>query len=54
MRQDREPHYRETGAFYVMRAPGLRESKYRFFGGMEPLVVPTEHAVEIDMKQSWA
>ena len=31
-RQDREPEYRETGAFYVMDARGFREHRHRFFG----------------------
>lgn len=31
-RQDRSPHYQESGAFYVMRAEGFREHKFRFFG----------------------
>ncbi|MBO3751339.1 N-acetylneuraminate synthase family protein [Streptosporangiaceae bacterium NEAU-GS5] len=47
-RQDREPHYRETGAFYVMRADGLREHKHRFFGRVAVQPVPASHAVEID------
>lgn len=47
-RQDREPQYRETGAFYVMRTSGLRRHQHRFFGriGMQP--VPEETAIEID------
>jgi YrbI family 3-deoxy-D-manno-octulosonate 8-phosphate phosphatase len=31
-RQDMEPEFRETGAFYVMRTDGLRRTKSRFFG----------------------
>ena len=31
-RQDRPPHFRETGAFYAMTVAGLRESGHRFFG----------------------
>ena len=47
-RQDREPHFHETGAFYVMRADGFREAKHRFFGrvGVEPVEERT--AIEID------
>ncbi len=47
-RQDREPHFHETGAFYVMRADGFREAKHRFFGrvGIEPVEERT--AIEID------
>ncbi|MFC4062421.1 N-acetylneuraminate synthase family protein [Planomonospora corallina] len=47
-RQDREPHYRETGAFYVMRADGLREHGHRFFGRVAVQPVPSRHAVEVD------
>jgi YrbI family 3-deoxy-D-manno-octulosonate 8-phosphate phosphatase len=47
-RQDREPHFHETGAFYVMRAQGFREAQHRFFGrvGVEP--VDERSAIEID------
>lgn len=31
-RQDMEPQYRETGAFYVMKADGFKKTKNRFFG----------------------
>jgi YrbI family 3-deoxy-D-manno-octulosonate 8-phosphate phosphatase len=47
-RQDREPEYRETGAFYVMRADGLRRHNGRFFGRLAAQRVPEPHAVEID------
>ncbi|MEV0975047.1 N-acetylneuraminate synthase family protein [Microtetraspora glauca] len=47
-RQDREPHYRETGAFYVMRTEGLREHGHRFFGRVAVQPVPARHAVEVD------
>ncbi|WP_084516586.1 N-acetylneuraminate synthase family protein [Microtetraspora niveoalba] len=47
-RQDREPHFRETGAFYVMRAAGLREHGHRFFGRVVVQPVPARHAVEVD------
>ncbi|ETK37337.1 hypothetical protein MPTA5024_04435 [Microbispora sp. ATCC PTA-5024] len=47
-RQDREPNYRETGAFYVMRTSGLREREHRFFGTVAVQPVPGTHAVEVD------
>ncbi|RGA03675.1 sialic acid synthase [Microbispora triticiradicis] len=50
-RQDREPHFRETGAFYVMRTPGLRERGHRFFGTVAVQPVPSRHAVEIDVPE---
>ncbi|MET8051288.1 N-acetylneuraminate synthase family protein [Streptosporangium sp. NPDC005286] len=47
-RQDREPQFRETGAFYVMRAEGLREHGHRFFGAVAVQRVSPHHAVEVD------
>ncbi|MCM3779833.1 acylneuraminate cytidylyltransferase [Microbacterium hydrocarbonoxydans] len=50
-RQDREPHYLETGAFYVFRADGFREAQHRFFGRIRIAEVPEWSAVEIDDAQ---
>ncbi|MEV8638583.1 N-acetylneuraminate synthase family protein [Streptosporangium sp. NPDC051023] len=47
-RQDREPDFRETGAFYVMRTEGLREHGHRFFGAVAVQPVPSRHAIEVD------
>ncbi|GAA1991021.1 hypothetical protein GCM10009718_30950 [Isoptericola halotolerans] len=47
-RQDRAPHFRETGAFYVMRTAGLREHGTRFFGSVGLQAVAPQWAVEID------
>ncbi|WP_084499479.1 acylneuraminate cytidylyltransferase [Brevibacterium album] len=47
-RQDREPHFNETGAFYVMDTRGFLESGHRFFGRIGIEEVPAEHAREID------
>jgi YrbI family 3-deoxy-D-manno-octulosonate 8-phosphate phosphatase len=47
-RQDREPDYRETGAFYVMSAAGFRTSRHRFFGRTAAVAVPELTAIEID------
>ena len=47
-RQDREPHYRETGAFYVMDTAGFRSHAHRFFGRIDLHEVPDLHAFEID------
>jgi Sialic acid synthase len=47
-RQDRDPHYRETGAFYVMRAGGFAEHRHRFFGRVAVQPVPARHAIEVD------
>ncbi|SEH02295.1 3-deoxy-D-manno-octulosonate 8-phosphate phosphatase, YrbI family [Nonomuraea solani] len=47
-RQDREPEFRENGAFYVMRTAGLREHGHRFFGEVAVQPVPPQHAIEID------
>ncbi|MCU1513056.1 MAG: acylneuraminate cytidylyltransferase [Microbacteriaceae bacterium] len=47
-RQDREPHYLETGAFYVMRADGFIEAEHRFFGQVDLEPVDPRTAIEID------
>ncbi|GAA4177538.1 acylneuraminate cytidylyltransferase family protein [Gryllotalpicola koreensis] len=47
-RQDREPQYVETGAFYVMRASGFRAAGFRFFGRIGIAVTDERHSLEID------
>ena len=47
-RQDRDPHYVETGAFYVFTTDGFRVARHRFFGRTEIVEVPEETAIEID------
>lgn len=47
-RQDREPHYLETGAFYVFDAAGFRRARHRFFGRTAIVEVPVASAIEID------
>jgi N-acylneuraminate cytidylyltransferase len=53
-RQDSQPQYQETGAFYVMRAAGFVEAKFRFFGRVGIGVVPTSTAIEIDSEEDFA
>ncbi|PRY68871.1 CMP-N-acetylneuraminic acid synthetase [Glaciihabitans tibetensis] len=47
-RQDREPHFRETGAFYVMRTAGFRAAGFRFFGRVGIAEVGELSSIEID------
>lgn len=47
-RQDREPHFRETGAFYVLRVDGFREARHRFFGTIGVEAVRDAASIEID------
>lgn len=47
-RQDREPHYLETGAFYVMNTAGFEKAGFRFFGKVGIEEVPESSAIEID------
>jgi YrbI family 3-deoxy-D-manno-octulosonate 8-phosphate phosphatase len=47
-RQDREPQFRETGAFYVMNAAGLAAARHRFFGRIGISLVDPRTAIEID------
>ena len=47
-RQDMDPEYRETGAFYVMKTAGFLESGHRFFGHVEAQVTNPRLALDID------
>ncbi|WP_228479812.1 acylneuraminate cytidylyltransferase [Microbacterium abyssi] len=53
-RQDREPHYLETGAFYAFSAAGFRAAGHRFFGRIGIVEVPEQTAMEIDDEQQLA
>ncbi|MGC5223921.1 cytidylyltransferase domain-containing protein [Micromonospora sp. DT81.3] len=53
-RQDREPHFLETGAFYVMDAAGFRDARHRFFGRTGFVPVPERTALEIDSEEQLA
>ncbi len=50
-RQDREPEYLETGAFYVLDAAGFRAAGHRFFGRTGVALVDERHALEIDTEE---
>ena len=50
-RQDREAHYQETGAFYVMRVPGFVEAGHRFFGRVGIVEVDYARSLEIDTER---
>lgn len=47
-RQDRDPEFRETGAFYVVHVEGFRRHRHRFFGRTELAVVDAATAVDVD------
>jgi len=47
-RQELEPQYRETGAFYVLRTEGFIAARNRFFGRVVLFEMPLERAVDID------
>ena len=47
-RQDSEPQFQETGAFYVMRTAGFRAAGFRFFGRVGLGHVSELGAIEID------
>lgn len=47
-RQDRPAEWRETGAFYAMRADGFARHRHRFFGRVLPQPVAPRDALEID------
>ncbi len=50
-RQDLSPQFQETGGFYVMRARGLEEAGFRFFGRVGIEEVPATTAFEIDVPE---
>lgn len=52
-RQDREPEFLETGAFYVMRTRGFLEHRHRFFGRIEFVEVDPGDALEIDTEHDF-
>ena len=46
-RQDKEPEFRETGAFYIFNSEGFKHSKNRFFGKIG--IIKTEMSeIEVD------
>jgi N-acylneuraminate cytidylyltransferase len=47
-RQEREPDFRETGAFYVMSVAGFTTARHRFFGRTAVVLVPELTAVDVD------
>ncbi|MGR0221008.1 cytidylyltransferase domain-containing protein [Agromyces sp. ZXT2-6] len=47
-RQDRNPEFLETGAFYVFRTDGFVQARHRFFGRIGIQSVHPDHAIEID------
>lgn len=47
-RQDREPHFQETGAFYVMQTAGFIAKGFRFFGRVGFEETLASRSVEID------
>jgi len=47
-RQELEPEYRETGAFYMFNTHGFIESKHRFFGKTVLYVLESDNPLEID------
>jgi YrbI family 3-deoxy-D-manno-octulosonate 8-phosphate phosphatase len=47
-RQDRSAEFLETGAVYVMRVPGFRQARHRFFGKTVLYEMPAERVCEID------
>jgi N-acylneuraminate cytidylyltransferase len=54
MRQERETEYLEVGAAYVMRASGLIEHEFRFFGRVGRYLLPAARAFEIDEPEDWS
>lgn len=53
-RQDRDPEYLETGAFYAFDAAGFRAARHRFFGTVGCVLVDETGAIEIDTEEQLA
>jgi YrbI family 3-deoxy-D-manno-octulosonate 8-phosphate phosphatase len=53
-RQDREPEYLETGAFYVLDAEGFGHAGHRFFGRTGVALVEERFAIEVDTVEQLA
>jgi N-acylneuraminate cytidylyltransferase len=53
-RQEREPHFAETGAFYAMDTAGFLNAGFRFFGRLAVQEVSPDTAIEIDSPQDLA
>lgn len=51
MRQERDPEFIETGAFYILRTTGLLKHRFRFFGKVMIYPVAPEYSLDID--ESW-
>ncbi|HWR84954.1 MAG TPA: acylneuraminate cytidylyltransferase [Rhodoglobus sp.] len=49
-RQDRDPEFLETGAFYVLRVDGFRRARHRFFGRVGVAIVDPRSAIEVDTR----
>ncbi len=49
-RQELEPRYRETGAFYVMRTDGFIAARNRLFGRVTLFEMPPERSVDINLQ----
>ena len=47
-RQEMEPQYRETGAFYVLRTEGFIAARNRFFGRIVLFEMSPEKSVDVD------
>lgn len=53
-RQERDPEFVETGAFYVMWTAGFRAVGHRFFGRLGMVEVAATDAIEIDTEDDLA
>ncbi|WP_435299604.1 cytidylyltransferase domain-containing protein [Timonella sp. A28] len=53
-RQDRPPHFRETGSFYVFNTQGFLAAQHRFFGSIGFALVDQQDAIEIDTPEDLA
>jgi CMP-N-acetylneuraminic acid synthetase len=50
MRQEMQPQFQETGAFYIMKTDGFKSAQKRFFGRVMLFETPASCSLDIDDK----
>lgn len=51
--QDLEPRYHDAGQFFAGREDSFRHYEAALFGRCQPIVVPSDEAVDIDTEEDW-
>jgi N-acylneuraminate cytidylyltransferase len=51
--QDLEPRYHDAGQFFAGRAEAFMRHEAVLYGRCQPIIVPTNEAVDIDTEEDW-